>query len=158
MKTLNKLEEWLLLSGLAVMCIVVALQVIMRFIFKNPLVWSEELARYIFVWIAFIGAAYGVRWNLHIRLDLFYEKFPVLIQKIVSTGANILSIFCFTYLVIYGVKFAISQNGIASAAMGIPMSYIFFAVPIGGALIILNLCIQTVQIFRSQNAKEGGVN
>lgn len=157
MKILNKLEEWFLLTGLALMCIIVTTQVIMRFIFRNPLVWSEELARYIFVWIAFIGAAYGVRWNLHIRMDLFYDKFPVKVQKIVSVGANILSIFCFSYLVIYGVKFSISQHGIASAALGIPMSYVFFAVPAGCALTILNLCFQTVEIFSSKNANQGGV-
>ena len=51
-----------------------ALQVFMRYVLNMPLIWSEEFARYLFVWVAFIGAGYGVRRGIHISMEYFFNK------------------------------------------------------------------------------------
>jgi TRAP-type C4-dicarboxylate transport system permease small subunit len=61
MKLLNKIEEGFIMVCFAIMALVLALQIFMRYVMNMPLIWSEELARYIFVWATFIGAGYGVR-------------------------------------------------------------------------------------------------
>ncbi|WHH59073.1 TRAP transporter small permease [Petroclostridium sp. X23] len=147
MKIWDKIEEWFVLSTLAVMGIVLTVQVFMRYIFNYPLVWSEELARYLFVWLAFIGAGYGVRHHIHIEMEAFYNKFPPTMKKIVTVTTNALAIFCFAYIIPYGIKFTIEQHSIASSAMGIPMSYVVAAVPIGCIIVVLRLLIETIGVF-----------
>jgi TRAP-type C4-dicarboxylate transport system permease small subunit len=154
---LTKLTDGFMLIALVMMCIVAAIQVFMRFVFNYPLVWSEELARYIFVWIAFIGAGYGVRYHIHICLEFFYDRFPRLLQKIITVITNAVSIFCFAGLGICGTQFAVSQNSIASSAMGIPMSWVFIALPLGCVLMVFYLIMDTIYIFRPAIlAKEAG--
>ena len=58
---LHKLEEYSLILCLAVMGIVLFVQIIMRTFFSAPLKWAEELARYLQIWITFLGIGYGIR-------------------------------------------------------------------------------------------------
>ncbi|MFA6507024.1 MAG: TRAP transporter small permease [Treponemataceae bacterium] len=148
MRFLDKLEEILLGTGLAVMGLSVALQIFMRYVLNMPLVWSEEFARYIFVWITFLGAAYGVRKGIHISMEFFFNKFPLKAQKVVAVSTNVLAIAAFAYLLPTAIFFMIEQDPIASSAMQIPMSWLFAAVPVGCVLIILRLVIQTVQLVK----------
>jgi len=115
MRFLDRLEEILLGVGLALMGLAVALQIIMRYVFNMPLVWSEEFARYIFVWITFIGAGYGVRQGLHISMEYFYNKFPPKAQKTIAVATTILSIAAFAYLLPTAILFLKEQNDIASS-------------------------------------------
>ena len=57
----DKLEEYFLVFCLGFMVLLVFVQVVMRYIFQNSLSWSEELARYLFLWLSWIGASYAVR-------------------------------------------------------------------------------------------------
>jgi TRAP-type C4-dicarboxylate transport system permease small subunit len=149
-KFFGKLDEYFITGILAIMGIVLSIQVLMRYIFNHPLVWSEELARYMFVWLTFIGAGYAVRHNLHIKMEYFYRQMPQTIQKNVKVLTNCLSIACYTVIIYYGVNFTISQHGIASSAMGMDMSILFAAFPIGFALLVLNLIVDTIKIFKSE--------
>jgi TRAP-type C4-dicarboxylate transport system permease small subunit len=148
MRFLDKIEEILLITGLALMGLSVALQIFMRYVFNMPLVWSEEFARYIFVWISFIGAGYGVRQGAHISMEYFFNKFSPRIRKVVAISMNILSIAAFAYLIPTAIKFTLDQHLIASSAMDIPMSWLFAAVPIGCALVCFRLIVNTVQLVK----------
>ena len=114
-----------------------------------PLVWSEEFARYIFVWISFIGAGYGVRQGAHISMEYFFNKFGPRMRKGVAISTNILSIAAFAYLIPTAIKFTLDQHPIASSAMDIPMSWLFAAVPIGCALVCFRLLVNTVQLVKN---------
>jgi len=146
MRFLDKIEEILLITGLALMGLSVALQIFMRYLFNMPLVWSEEFARYIFVWISFIGAGYGVRQGCHISMEYFFNKFSPRMRKRVALSTNIMSIAAFAYLIPTAIKFTIGQHPIDSSAMEIPMSWLFAAVPIGCALVCFRLIVDTVQL------------
>jgi len=148
MRFLDKFEEIVLIMGLALMGLAVALQIFMRYLFNMPLVWSEEFARYIFVWISFIGASYGVRQGSHIAMEFFFNKFGPRMRKRVAVSTHVLSIAAFAYLIPTAIYFTRSQHLIASSAMDIPMSWLFAAVPIGCALICFRLVINTVHIVK----------
>ena len=149
MRFFDKLEEILLGAGLALMGLSVALQIFMRYVLNMPLVWSEEFARYIFVWITFLGAGYGVRKGIHISMEFFFNMFPSRMQTIVAISTSVLSIAAFAYLIPTAIFFTIEQNPIASSAMQIPMSWLFAAVPVGCSLVCLRLIINTVQLVKS---------
>ncbi len=153
MRFLDKLEEVLLMAGLSLMGLAVALQIAMRYVFNMPLIWSEEFARYIFVWITFIGAGYGARKGSHISMEYFYNKFAPKTRKIIAVSTNVLSIGAFAYVFPTAVSFMLEQNSIASSAMQMPMSWLFAAVPIGCALMVFRLAVNTVRIVKGA---EGG--
>jgi len=67
----------------AIVCITF-LQVVLRYVFGNPLSWGEELARYIFVWITFLGAAVAYARDTHIRVDAVIALSPPLFQRLAA--------------------------------------------------------------------------
>ena len=148
MRFLDKFEEIVLMVGLILMGLAVALQIFMRYLFNMPLVWSEEFARYIFVWISFIGAGYGVRQGIHISMEYFFNKFTPRMRKWVAISTNILSIAAFAYLIPTAIFFTRAQHSIDSSAMEIPMSWLFAAVPIGCALVTFRLIVDTAQLVK----------
>lgn len=72
------IEEVLLVAFSVVMVVVIAMQVFMRYVMDNSLSWSEELARFCFIWLVYIGISYGVKKQRHIKVDamliLFKQK------------------------------------------------------------------------------------
>lgn len=73
MKVLKKLamnfEAYLCAIAIAVMSVVVFVQVVFRFIVKSSLPWSEELSRYLQVYITFFGTAYGIQTGAHLGIE-----------------------------------------------------------------------------------------
>lgn len=114
-------------------------QVVARYLFENSLSWSEELGRYIFVWMTFIGSAIAVRNKLHVTLDMFVMRFPRSLQKLCLV-ISYTSMSIFTAVLIYGgYKFVAKGSHQISAAMQLPMHYVYVVLPVGGALIFFYL-------------------
>jgi len=150
MKLLNKIEEGFIMACFAVMGTVLALQIFMRYVMNWPLIWSEELARYIFVWATFIGAGYGVRKKIHISMELLYIRLPKKVRVFVTIFTNAVAIFVFAYLIPYGITTTRRQWAIASSAMEIPMSWVFAAVPIGCFIVCLRLIGDIILVIKTK--------
>ena len=86
----NKAEDICLVAMFAAMVAAIFLQIIMRFVFNNSLSWSEELGKFIFVWISWLGISIGERRREHIRITLIVDKLSVKWKKIFEIIANIL--------------------------------------------------------------------
>lgn len=71
-------EESLMLILLAAMVCIMGLQVFMRYVMQNSLSWPEEMTRYMFIWFVFLGISYGIRNDIHIRVNLLETFFPKL--------------------------------------------------------------------------------
>ncbi len=135
---MDRALNWFLAILMAWMVVVIALQVWYRFVLNNPLDWSEEMGRYLFVWISFLGAAAGVRYQVHLGIDIM--------QKILSPGAyrymvlavNII-IEVFLLVVIYwGFTILKVIQFQTSPSMTISMVYPYAAVPVGGIFMFIN--------------------
>lgn len=129
---LNKIEEWFLIIAMAVMSTVVFLQVLFR-IFSGSLPWSEELSRYLTIWISAIGASYGFRHGAHIGVDAFKLMFPPKMREVISIISYILvAIIC---LILVGIGLQLVQTqmqfGQRSPAMRVPMWIAYLALPVG---------------------------
>jgi TRAP-type C4-dicarboxylate transport system permease small subunit len=144
MKILEKIENFVVLNFLGIMFVVLFFQIIMRYLFNTPLIWSEELARYLFVWVAFIGASFGVRDSAHIKLTVIFNYFPRKFQKIFTIVTNIITIIFFLYLIPESISLTIEQFAIDSSAMGIPMGIVFLAVPVGFIMMSFRLLLNTL--------------
>ncbi|MDR2788402.1 MAG: TRAP transporter small permease [Candidatus Accumulibacter sp.] len=121
------------------MVAIIFLQVVARYAFSNSLSWSEEIGRYLFVWMTFIGSAIAVRNRLHVSLDMFVIKFPGCIQKSCLVISYV-SMMIFTGVLIYGgYRFVMRGSQQVSAAMQLPMHYVYVVLPVGGGLIFFYL-------------------
>jgi TRAP-type C4-dicarboxylate transport system permease small subunit len=138
---LAKVEGWSLIILVAVMTVVVLLQVIYRYLLTQPLDWSEELARYLFVWISMLGAALSVQKRGHFGMDFFFRKFSEKVRRIITY---------LIYLSMGGVVFVILVEGIVlvqrtaaqtSPAMEISMGLAYACLPVGAALMAIHLLV-----------------
>jgi TRAP-type C4-dicarboxylate transport system permease small subunit len=121
------------------MVVIIFAQVVARYALSNSLSWSEELGRYIFVWMTFIGSAIAVRNKLHVALDMFVVRLPRSLQKL-CLMISYVSMMIFTGVVIYGgYKFVLKGSNQISAALQLPMHYVYLVLPIGGGLIFFYL-------------------
>jgi TRAP-type C4-dicarboxylate transport system permease small subunit len=147
----NHIEEWILVTLLAVSLTSITLQICMRFIFGNSLSWSEELARYCFIWLIYIGIAYGVKLSRHITLDVVYDLVPDKMKKAFQLLSNLL-VGAFALIVIYNSYLLIDQIasfGQTSAAMRLNMVYVYLSVPIGMSLTIIRLIQNSIYIMKN---------
>lgn len=148
MKLLEKFENFIVLVFLGMMFVILLFQIILRYFFNHPLIWSEELARYLFVWVAFIGASFGVRDSSHIKLTVIFNFFSKKLRTVISASTNIVCILFFIYLIPDSIRLAADQFSVASSAIGLPMGLVFLAVPVGFVLMSIRLLIDTIGLFR----------
>lgn len=151
-KFLDNFEEYFVVWTLAIMTVLVFVQVVMRYVFSNSLSWSEELARYIFLWLSWVGASYAVRERSHFRVEMFanmikgtnrkwFELFVLLVWFVFS----LFMAFVGTQLVLFLV-----ETGQTSAAMDMPMSWVYASVPVGCALMTIRLVAEIKKILKGQ--------
>ncbi|MHB0870252.1 MAG: TRAP transporter large permease [Chloroflexota bacterium] len=134
----DRTVETLVVMGLLVSLGSTLAQVVARYILNNPLSWSEELSRLAFIWAVFLGAGVMVRRGGHVSVDSLVMLAPKWAQK----AAWVLSIFVMAatcvILVVFGWQ-VVTKIGSLSVALRWPMRLFYGAVPVGAALIMINL-------------------
>ncbi len=141
-KFLDKhLEEVLLVFLLSLMSILIGAQVFMRYVMNDSLAWSEEVARYAFIWATYIGVACGVKRNAHICVEAVVTRFSPLYRRYAAIFSHILFI-VFSVMVMkegYALTVKIFGFGQQSSALGLPMGYIYLAPTVGFGLVVIRL-------------------
>lgn len=134
------IEEVLLVLFSTVMVAVIFLQVVMRQ-FDSSLSWSEELARYCFIWLVYIGISYGVKKDRHIKVDVLLLLLKTKGKLILTIIANLLFIAFAIFVIRYGYDIAsqLLAFGQKSPANQIPMGLIYLATPVGMGLTLIRL-------------------
>ena len=149
----ENLEKMLCVVFLALMSIIIVLQVFFRYVLNNSLSWSEELARYLFIWMIYIGISYGVKLDKRICVDAVYTFMPKGIKRGYAIVAYILFLIFAVAIIYYGILVVGMQitSGQVSPAMGLPMQYVYAAPVVGMVLTVIRL-IQ--KIYYAVTAKE----
>jgi TRAP-type C4-dicarboxylate transport system, small permease component len=128
------------------------LGVVFRYAFNDPILWQEEVQVWLFLWIVFFGGSAAFRARSHVAIELVVETLPAKTQRVVELLVNSLVIVVLGFLVKYSCilirQFA--NTGKSTSVAMIPNALISAAVPIGCALMILNLVLTTVQDFRAK--------
>ena len=141
-------EEYLCIILIVLMSLVIGLQVVMRYIFQSSLSWSEELARYMCIWLVFIGSSYAARKGRHICVSALYDALPPKPALMLAIISDLVFLGFALVLTRYGfdVLTRIIKVAQDSPAMGVPMWMVYSALPIGFLLIcvrlIQGLCLQ----------------
>lgn len=93
-------EEILVIILLAGMSIIIGIQVFMRYVLKSSLSWSEELARYMFIWMIYIGISYGVKKDKHVKIEAVLTVLSSFWQKVLLIISDLLFLFFAVIIVI----------------------------------------------------------
>ena len=145
-KCLSMIENALIILGLSAMFLILLAQVIMRYVFSRPLTWSEEAARFIFVYVSFIGISYAYRQKGHIRMEVVVNLFPQAVRRGLEVLINLGTIALFCYMIPFSFRFIGIQAGVKATATHIPMSIVYTALPLGMALSCVRLLISSLRI------------
>nr|WP_321463000.1 TRAP transporter small permease [uncultured Cohaesibacter sp.] len=126
----------------------IALQVITRFVFRAPLFWTEEAARYLFVWMVAMGSAECVRSRSHISMDVFVLMLPDRLRIMLRTALNMIVVVALLMLVWYGYFGMLRANRVVSVTLGVSEAFLYGALPVGAALMALRMIIVIIENIR----------
>jgi len=138
-RLLQMLGATLTAAALAAMFATVMTLVVARFVFGISIFWGEELARYLMIYMAFIGAAVALRGNLHPRLTVFSSMLPVPAQRGLDAVINILLAVTLVILFWHGLDVAREEGIMRTPALRIHYFWVFIAIPVGAALMLIQL-------------------
>lgn len=125
------------LTALLAMIVIIIYQVFSRQILQSTPSWSEELSLILFVWVSFLGVAYGFKSKLHIGVGFFVGLFPEKIQQLCDLFAKILIIIFGGVFVYFGWNFTVLMGNSTMAGTGLPSSVLYAVLPISGVYIVL---------------------
>lgn len=136
---IDRFLGWTLVVIMSLMVVNVLWQVFSRFVLGDPSSYTEELARYLMIWIGVLGAAYVSGRNKHVAIDYFSTKFSEKKQiKVKMFVKWLIMIFSFFTFVIGGsrlvyITYVLEQ---LSPALQIPLAFVYLVIPISGVLIV----------------------
>jgi C4-dicarboxylate transporter DctQ subunit len=125
-------------AALVAVVVLVLASVAVRYlgIFPGSLHWTSELTRFGIVWIAMLGAAIGLDRGAHVAIDLV-EQLPATPRRVVATGAYLLGVVFLAVLVVSGLQLSLATMRQLSPALKIPVGYAYLAIPVGGAIMLI---------------------
>jgi TRAP-type C4-dicarboxylate transport system permease small subunit len=150
----QKTEEYFLIGCFAVMGMVLATQIVCRYVFNAPIAWAEELARYLQIWITFVGIGFGIRSGSHISLNLLRKKMPRVLGYLSGLLFNALMVMvCF--LVLYHAPEFLAQQDKLASTMNISLRLVYIAIPVGfsiGAIyLVAGMVNDTIKFKRGED-------
>ena len=144
----EKLVNWANAFFLLMMVLAILLQVIARYIFNHALPWPEELGRFLFAWIVFLGIVSVIQSDEMINVDLLYRWIP----RNAATALRLLTsliVFAFLLVMLKGAyELMIRQASQRSVGLDIPMGIVYFVIPFGTLLMALITLLKIVRMLR----------
>ena len=138
-RTIDKFLANFLVILMTAMVLNVLWQVASRFLLGSPSSFTDELARYLMIWVGILGAAYVAGQNMHVAIDVLPRRLPPKTQKKLTLIVRVLIVlFALGALVVGGLRLVyithvLNQN---SPALQVPLSVVYAVIPISGLLVI----------------------
>lgn len=154
LRLLNEhIEEWILIATYTAMLIIATAQIIFRYVINYSLSWSQDLLTFMLIWSVFIGISLAVKKRKHIKVELAFSILPEKMQFFLRVLSNIVfMVFCciisyYSFAKVYKLIFISPQ---ISESTGLSMWMIQIAVPLGFALSIYRLIVDTKLLFKER--------
>ncbi len=138
----------LVICMFTIMAGAVFIQVIFRYVFHQPIYWSEELPRFMLIWLTFLGAVLATKNRSHLSITLIINRFSGTTKNVIQFLANLITLL-FLFVVVWGgvvITHLTMPN--RTAALQLPTGLFYLAAPVGTLMMIIYLIQQTVKLFR----------
>ena len=132
---------------MGVLVVDVWLGVLVRYVLPLPITFTEELARYVMIWMALLAVSCGIARREHIGVLMIFEKFPVMTRRWLALGFDLVGLVFFGLLLFYGTGFF--ERGFRQVTMiyAIPKAYANAAVPVAAFFCCIQLVLVGIRDF-----------
>ncbi len=129
--------SYLVILLMAAIVLIVSLGVFFRFVLNNSLSWTEEIAKYLLVWLSFIGSATALRKGTHIGITILSDTFKGKVKNIAEIFVSAAILTASYYLMYYGWRFAVNAKIQTAATIDLSLFWVMVCVPVSGVLMAL---------------------
>jgi TRAP-type C4-dicarboxylate transport system permease small subunit len=127
---------------LLIMFVSVLIQIFFRYVLNTPTTWTEEAARYSFIWTVLLGAAFAVRRKEHVVLELMVKRLPANLQRYISLVFNAIILISLIYLLPVSWKFFYFTKNVSAPTLNISWGFLFFSAPLSITLMIIHTLVR----------------
>jgi len=117
--------------------IIIFAQVIVRYVFHSGYPWMEESARFMIIWMSFLGSAVAIRYRRHMFIDIFETMLPQKGRMVLNVLFDLLMITFFIIMVVLGYQYTVQNKSNFSAGLNISMAYVYISLIVGMFLMAL---------------------
>jgi TRAP-type C4-dicarboxylate transport system permease small subunit len=139
------IEQGLGIVFVLIMFFSVLIQIFFRYVIKSPLTWTDEAARYSFIWTVLLGAAFAVRRKEHVVMEVLSSRFPRSVQRYITMVLNGIILISLIYLWPVSWSFFLFMKNVSAPTMNISWGFLFFAAPFSIALMIIHTFIRLIR-------------
>ena len=138
----SSVVKWAMLAMASVIFVVICLTVFTRYLMNFVPSWSEEIPRYMLVWITYLGAALCVHYQEHISLDIFFKLLPVRVQRLGLLALNLMVGAVGLIMGVYGLGLLRQFGEDLMESIPVTNFWLYLAMPTSGALIVLYVLLE----------------
>ncbi|WP_261133576.1 TRAP transporter small permease [Bacillus sp. Marseille-Q3570] len=124
-KIINQTLNILIALALTFMAVLVFGNVVLRYAFNSGITWSEEMSRFLFVWLVFLGAIAAFKDNMHLGMDLITNLLPKPLKKIVFVLSNMLVLYVLWLLFNGSLRMTLLNMGSLAPATKLPLGFVY---------------------------------
>ena len=154
----ERLLRWLMVIIIASMSLLVFLNVVLRYGFNSGLMVTEEIGRYLFVWLTFLGAISAFIRNRHVGVDSFLRRMPATMRRVVRIASDIAMLICCGMIMVGCWRLTLLNMTNYLPVSDLPVGFLYFAgVPssaVIGALLLVRLWRAVFQYVPEQGAAQ----
>lgn len=137
------------IGGLALMGVVVGWNVAGRYLLANSLPWADEVARYTMIWLTFLGSGLALREGAHVAISNAQEALPGPAAYALRAIILLILFSFFIFMIWVGIEYMQRMAIQRSAALRLPMKWVYAAMPAGFALMTIHLALIAPQYLRA---------
>ena len=150
--TVNWVVERVCVFLLVVLVLDVWLGVLVRYVIPLPLTFTEELARYLMIWMALLAVSSGIAHREHIGVEFVFGRLPATVRRWLAVAFDVIAFLFFFAIFFYGIGFAAKGFSRFTMIYGIPKGYPFMGVPLAAAMACIQLALIGVHDFFAKEA------
>ncbi|AMM83162.1 TRAP transporter small permease [Martelella sp. AD-3] len=147
----------IIVAGFSGMVICVVWQVMSRYILRAPSIYTDEIARFLFIWMALVGGAYTFGKGRHLAIEILAPALSGWRKQLAQLLVVAVIAFFAVAVMINGGGALVARtlaNGQVSPALQMPMGYIYIAIPVSGAVILFYCLQMAIRLFAGKTPVE----
>jgi TRAP-type C4-dicarboxylate transport system permease small subunit len=146
----ERISNWTLIVLMLLLTVSTAAQVVSRFVIRSPLLWTEEVSRMAFIWIALLGSSIATKHQQHLGIDIIVTKFPPMLRRGVRLAMHGVMMSVALLFIFAGSDFVQKNIGRISETTGVSMVWLYIAAPISGAMMLFYLIEQLPDLLKKE--------
>ena len=153
-RALENIVNWISIILFGVMFVLIFGQIVLRSVFNAPTIWSEELARYIFIWVCFLGWIIAARRGTHLGVDVLLQLLPSPAQRVFHACIAVATLIFAGVLLWTGFSVVVTNTDVETVTLFFNFGVVYAIVPIAAILIAMYALRDLAAAIRGRTAQQ----